>query len=56
VASVITKTTAAPIPAAVETLLETPRKGQIPKNCESITLLTKTAKIIIATYSIVEEL
>jgi NADH dehydrogenase FAD-containing subunit len=48
----ITNTTAAPIPAAVLTFVETPKKGQIPRNCERITLFTNTAKIIIYTYSI----
>ena len=32
VAIVITNVTAAPIPIAVLTFLETPKKGQIPKN------------------------
>ena len=39
-ANVITKTTAAPIPAAVSTFLDTPRKGQIPRNWLNTTLLT----------------
>ena len=31
------------MPVAVETFLETPKKGQIPRNWERTTLLTKTA-------------
>ena len=37
-----TNVTAAPIPAAVSTFLETPKNGHIPKNCDVITLLTRT--------------
>ena len=37
-----TKVTATPIPTAVSTFLETPKKGHIPKNCDVITLLTST--------------
>ena len=46
----ITKVTAAPIPNEVSTFDETPRKGQIPKNCAKTTLLTKIAPMIIAKY------
>ena len=41
VARVKTKMTAAPIPNAVEVFLEVPKKGQMPRNWEKITLLTK---------------
>ena len=37
-----TKVTAAPIPTAVSTFLDTPKNGHIPKNCDVITLLTST--------------
>ena len=43
VESARTKVTAAPMPIAVSTFFETPRKGQIPRNCERTTLLTNTA-------------
>ena len=43
VAIVITNVTAAPIPIAVLTFLETPKKGHIPKNCASTILLTNMA-------------
>ena len=46
VARVMTKTTAPAIPVAVEILLETPRKGQVPRNWASITLLTNIAEMI----------
>ena len=42
---VITNKTAPDIPTDVDTLLETPKNGQIPKNCDSTMLLTKTAAI-----------
>ena len=47
VAIVITNITAAPIPVAVEILLETPKNGQIPKNCEKTILLTNTVDMMI---------
>ena len=47
-----TKVTAAPIPIEVSTFLETPKNGQIPKNCDNTTLLTNTATININIYSI----
>ena len=47
-----TNVTAAPIPIAVSTFFDTPKKGQIPKNCDNTTLLTNTAAININTYSI----
>jgi NAD(P)-dependent dehydrogenase (short-subunit alcohol dehydrogenase family) len=50
--SVNTKATAAPIPMAVSTFLETPKNGQIPKNCDNTTLFTKIAVININIYSI----
>ena len=54
VASVITKITATPMPKAVLNLLETPKKGQMPKNCDKTILFTNTQAIIIKTYSIVQ--
>ena len=42
---VITNITAAPIPAEVSTLLETPRKGQSPRKRLNTTLFTKDAPI-----------
>ena len=45
VASVITNSTAPPIPPAVEVLLYTPRNGQIPKNRVKTILLTRMAEI-----------
>ena len=41
VARVSTKMTAAPIPKAVEVFFEVPRKGQIPRNYDKMTFLTK---------------
>ena len=52
----MTNTTAAPMPSDVFTLLETPRKGQMPRNCERTTLLTKIAPMMIAKYSMVVSL
>jgi len=46
---VITNITANPMPKAVEIFLETPRKGQIPKNCDKTMLFTKIAAIKIIT-------
>ena len=43
--SVMTKVTAAPMPSAESMRLDTPRKGQIPRNCESTILLTNIAVI-----------
>ena len=45
-ASVITKMTAPDIPSAVETRLETPRNGQIPRKRERTKLLTSTAPTV----------
>jgi len=42
--------TAAPIPNAVEVFLEVPKKGQIPRNWEKITLLTKMVDKIMMRY------
>ena len=53
VASAMTNVTAAPIPKAVFTLLETPKNGQIPRNCTKMILFTSTAPIIINIYSII---
>jgi hypothetical protein len=53
VAKVNTKMTAAPIPKAVEVFFEVPKKGQMPKNWEKITLLTKTVDRIIIRYFMV---
>ena len=39
VESARTKVTAAPMPIAVSTFFETPRKGQIPRNCERTTFV-----------------
>ena len=52
VAIVSTKATAALIPIAVSTFLETPRNGQIPRNCDNTMLFTKIAEININIYSI----
>ena len=52
VAIVITKSTAPDIPTEVETLLDTPKNGHIPKNWDSTILLTKTAAISMMRYSI----
>ena len=49
-ARVSTKMTAALIPNAVEVFLEVPKKGQMPKNWEKITLLTKTVDRIMIRY------
>jgi hypothetical protein len=48
----ITNVTAAPIPIDVSTFDDTPRKGQIPRNCANTTLFTKIAPMIIAKYEI----
>ena len=47
-AMAITKVTAAPMPSEVSTFDDTPRKGQMPRNCASTTLLTKMAPMMIA--------
>ena len=52
VAMVSTNATAAPMPIAVSTFLDTPRNGHIPKNWDNTTLLTNTAAININIYSI----
>ena len=52
VAIVSTKATAALIPIAVSTFLETRRNGQIPRNCDNTMLFTKIAEININIYSI----
>ena len=52
VAKVMTKITAAPIPNEVDIFLETPRKGQMPRNCVKTILLTNIAEINISKYSI----
>ena len=44
----MTKVTAMPMPTAVSTFLDTPRKGQMPKNWEKIKLLDKIAPSEIA--------
>jgi hypothetical protein len=49
---VITKMTAPPIPTAVDVLLETPRKGQMPKNFDNTMLLMKTTESMMRMYSI----
>jgi hypothetical protein len=45
VAIVKTNATAAHIPAAVSTFLDTPKNGQMPKNCDNTMLFTKIAVI-----------
>ena len=50
---VMTNMTANPMPTAVDIFFETPKKGQIPKNCDKIMLLTKTAVIKIMMYAMV---
>jgi hypothetical protein len=52
VAMTNTKVTARPIPLAVSTFFDTPRKGQIPKNCDNTILLTNIAEMKINIYSI----
>jgi hypothetical protein len=54
-ARAITNITAAPIPIELEILFDTPRKEQMPRNCESTTLLTKSEEIMIIIYSISKE-
>lgn len=46
VAMVNTKATAALIPIAVSTFLDTPRNGQIPRNCDNTMLFTKIAGLV----------
>ena len=46
----MTNVTAAPIPIEVSTFDDTPRNGQMPRNCASTTLLTKMAPMMIAKY------
>jgi len=53
VAMVSTKATAALMPNAVSIFCETPRNGQMPRNCEKTMLLTKTANINSNIYSII---
>jgi hypothetical protein len=45
--------TGADMPNAVSTFLDTPRNGQIPRNCDNTMLLTKIAEININIYSII---
>ena len=52
VAMTNTKVTARPMPLAVSTFLDTPRNGQMPKNCDNTTLLTNIAEMKINMYSI----
>ena len=52
VASVMTKHTARLMPEAVDSLFDTPRKGQIPRNCARTILLTKIAEMMMSRYSI----
>ena len=47
---VITKATAPLIPRAVLIFLDTPKNGQIPKNCDNTMLFTKTAAIKILMF------
>ena len=46
----MTNVTAAPIPIEVSTFDDTPKKGQIPRNCANTTLFTNIAPMIIAKY------
>jgi hypothetical protein len=52
VARVNTNATAADIPNEVSIFFETPRNGQMPKNCDNTMLFTKMAEINIKRYSI----
>jgi hypothetical protein len=51
VARTITNTTAALIPTAVDTLVETPRNGQMPKNWARTIFETRMAEIMMTMYS-----
>lgn len=53
VESVSTKATDAPIPKAVEIFLDTPRKGQMPRNWLRMILLTNIAPMKIKRYSMI---
>ena len=44
----MTKVTAMPMPTAVSTFLDTPRKGQMPRNWEKMKLFAKIAPSVIA--------
>jgi hypothetical protein len=55
VASVITKHTAIDIPVAVLSLLDTPRNGHTPRNCDSRILFTNIAEMMISIYSIITQ-
>ena len=48
---VSTKATAAPIPKAVSIFFDTPKKGQMPKNCDNTILFTNIAEMNIKIYS-----
>ena len=52
VASVSTKATAADMPSEVSIFFDTPRKGQMPRNCANTMLLTKMALMKMSKYSI----
>lgn len=56
VAIVSTNATAADIPSAVLIFLDTPKNGQIPKNCDNTMLFTKIAEININIYSILSSI
>ena len=47
----MTKVTAMPMPTAVSTFLETPRKGQMPRNWEKMKLFARMAPSMIARSS-----
>jgi hypothetical protein len=53
VANVSTKATAADIPSEVSIFFDTPRNGQIPRNCDNTMLFTKMALMKIKIYSII---
>jgi hypothetical protein len=49
---VMTKVVASPMPKAVSSFLETPMKGQIPRNFTSTKLLTSTVPTRMRAYSV----
>ncbi len=53
VANVSTNATAADIPSEVSTFFDTPRNGQMPRNCDRMILLTNIALMKIKIYSII---
>ena len=53
VAMVSTKATAALMPSAVSIFFDTPRNGQMPRNCDKTMLLTNIAEKNISRYAII---